>query len=222
MANANVLESKKAVVTEIRASLDKCVSVVLVDSRGLTVEQDTDFRKKLREAGVDYKVYKNSMINFAVQDTKFAELSSYLSGPTAVAFSYDDATAAARIIAKELANAPNLEFKAGFIENVVYDAKGIKEVADMPSRPELLATLLGSFKSPMSSFARLINQIAENGGEVAPKAVEATVEATETVEATTVEATETVEATATEITNEANETNETNEVAETVEPASEE
>ena len=161
------IEQKQVVISEIKQKLDRAVSVVLVDSRGLTVEQDTTLRKKLRDAGVDYKVYKNTMLSFAIKDTQFKGLEDYLAGPSALAVCYEDATTAARLISKELKAMPALEFKAGVLEGTVYDADGMKAVADIPSREELLSKLLGSFKSPMSSFARVINAIAENKNETA-------------------------------------------------------
>lgn len=155
------IEQKQVIVNEIKEKLEKASSLVVVDARGLTVEQDTALRKKLREAGVDYKVYKNTMVEFAVKDTPYEGITEYLAGPSAFAFSYGDATTAASIINKETANLKNLEFKAGVIENTVYDAEGMKVVADIPSREVLLSKLLGSFKSPMSAFARVIKAIAE-------------------------------------------------------------
>ncbi len=154
------IEQKQVVVNEIKEKLEKAASVVMVDARGLTVEQDTALRKQLREAGVDYKVYKNTMVHFAIQGTQFEGLDEYLAGPSTFAFSYEDATTAASIL-KEL------EFKAGVVEGVVYDAAGMKLIADIPSRDVLLSKLLGSFKSPMSSFARVIDQIAKKDGEAA-------------------------------------------------------
>ena len=158
------IAKKQVVIQEIREKVEKAKSVVLVDARGLTVLQDTELRKLLREADVDYKVYKNTMINFAVKDTNAEGLSTYLNGPTAVAFSYDDATKAASIINKQLKGMPQLEFKGGVIDGTVYDAAGMALIADIPSREVLLGRLLGSFKSPMASFARLINAISEEKG----------------------------------------------------------
>ena len=155
------IEQKQVVVTEIKEKLEKAASVVMVDARGLTVEQDTVLRKQLRDAGVDYKVYKNTLVHLAVQGTQFEGLDAYLSGPSAFAFSYGEATAAAAILNKVAKDAKALEFKAGVIEGVVYDAEGMKLVADIPSKEVLLSKLLGSFKSPMSSFARVIDQIAK-------------------------------------------------------------
>lgn len=157
--------AKKAdVVSEIREKAQRAKSVVLIDSRGLSVLQDTFLRKILREAEVDYKVYKNTMINFAIKDTEFEGIAPFLEGPTALAFSYDDATKAAGIINKQKKDMPNLDFKAGIIEGVVYDAQGMLVIADIPSREVLLSRLLGSLKSPISSFARVINALAEEKG----------------------------------------------------------
>jgi len=161
------IDAKQAVVNEIKEKLDKSVSIVLVDARGLTVSEDTGLRKQLREAGVDYKVYKNTMINFAVKGTQYEGLSPFLEGPTAVVFSYDEATKGASIIKKVSETAKKLEFKAGVVEGIVYDEAGIKAIADIPSKEVLLSKLLGSFKSPISSFARVIQAIADKDNEAA-------------------------------------------------------
>jgi len=161
------IEQKQVVVTEIQEKLAKAASVVMVNARGLTVEQDTVLRKQLREAGIDYKVYKNTMVHLAIQGTQYEGLDEYLAGPSAFAFSYEDATTAASVLNKAAKDMKVLEFKAGVIEGVVYDAEGMKLVAEIPSKEVLLSKLLGSFKSPMSSFARVIDQIAKKDGEVA-------------------------------------------------------
>ena len=158
------IESKQLVIKEIKEKLDRAKSVVFVDARGLTVAQDTVLRKTLREAGVDYKVYKNTLMDFAIKDTAFAGLKDYLAGPTAAAFSYGDSTAAASIISKQFKAMPKLEFKAGVVDNAVYDAEGIRAIADIPPREELLARLLGSFKAPMAAFARLVSAVSESKG----------------------------------------------------------
>ena len=155
------IELKKPIIEEIQSSIKDAKSVVVVDYRGLTVEQDTRLRKTLRENNITYKVYKNTMINFAIQGTEFEGLAPYLEGPTAIAISTEDATAPARAICKFAKEAPKLEVKAGIVEGTAYDAQGIVQIASVPSREELLAKLLGSMKSPISNFARVINQIAE-------------------------------------------------------------
>ena len=155
------VELKKPIVDEISELLNGAKSAVLVDYRGLTVEQDTQLRKQLREAEVEYKVYKNTMINFAVKGTDFEPLSKHLEGPTALAVSKSDATAPARILHKFAATADKLELKAGVVEGTYYDEAGIKVIATIPSREELLSRLLGSMQSPVANFARVIKQIAE-------------------------------------------------------------
>ena len=166
------VELKQPVIDEISEVVKDAQGVVLVDYRGLTVEQDTALRRQLREAGITYKVYKNTMMNFAFKGTDFEALAPHLEGPSAIAVSKDDATAPARIIVKFAKDAPKLELKAGVIEGVLYDAKGIAEVAKIPSREELISRLLGSLQSPIANFARVLNQIAEKGGEAAPAAKE--------------------------------------------------
>ena len=167
------VEIKKPVVEEISAAIKDAQSVVLVDYRGLTVEQDTKLRKELREAGVSYKVYKNTMMNFAFKGTDFESLAPFLEGPSAVAISTTDATAPARILAKFAKTANALEIKAGVVEGTLYDAAGMQTIASIPSRDELLSKFLGSIQSPIANFARCMNQLAEKGGagEAAPAPV---------------------------------------------------
>ncbi|MDD3660211.1 MAG: 50S ribosomal protein L10 [Lachnospiraceae bacterium] len=158
------IEMKKPIVEEISASIKDAQSVVLVDYRGLTVEQDTRLRKELRDAGVTYKVCKNTMMNFAFKGTEFEALAPYLEGPSAMAISATDATAPARILQKFAKTADKLEIKGGVVEGVVFDADGMAKIAAIPSREELLSKLLGSLQSPITNFARVMNQLAEKGG----------------------------------------------------------
>ena len=174
------VELKQTVVDEIKSRLDGASSVVLVDYRGLSVEQDTKLRKDLREGNVIYKVYKNTMMNFAFKGTEFEELKNHLAGPSAIAISYDDPTAGPRILKNVAKDFDKLAFKAGVVEGVYYDVDGIKKVASIPARDELLAKLLGSFQSPISTFARTVKAIAdkveETGAETAASLVGAKVE----------------------------------------------
>ena len=170
------VELKQPVVQEISERIKDAQSIVLVDHRGLTVEQDTQLRRALREAGVTYKVYKNTMMNFAFKGTDFEGLSEYLEGPSAMAVSTTDATAPARVLANFAKTADKLEIKGGVVEGVVYDAKGLASIASIPSREVLISKLLGSLQSPITNFARVMNQLAEKGGA---SACEATAEVTE-------------------------------------------
>ena len=176
------VELKQPIVAAIAEDVKEAQSVVLVDYRGLTVAQDTELRKQLREAGIIYKVCKNTMMKRAFEGTEFEGLSQYLEGPSAMAVSKDDATAPARIICKFAKTADKLEVKAGVVEGKVYDMAGVQALATIPSREELLSKLLGSIQSPIANFARVIKQIAENGGattEAAEEVAEPVAEATE-------------------------------------------
>ncbi len=161
------VELKQPIVQEIADQIQDAQSVVLVDYRGLTVEEDTQLRKQLREAGVTYKVYKNTLMNFAFKGTDFESMSSLLEGPNAIAISKEDATAPARILAKFAKTAPALELKAGVVEGTFFDSEGIKAIASVPSRDELLSKFLGSIQSPITNLARVLNQIAVQGGGAA-------------------------------------------------------
>ena len=167
------VELKKPVIDEISEVVKDAQGLVLVDYRGLTVEQDTALRRQLREAGITYKVYKNTMMNFAFKGTDLEALAPHLEGPSAIAVSKEDATAPARVIVKFAKEAPKLELKAGVVEGVYYDAKGIGEIAKIPGREELLSRLLGSLQSPVANLARVLDQIAKCGGKEAPAKEEA-------------------------------------------------
>ncbi len=173
------VELKKPVVDEIAEKIKDAKAVVLVDHRGLTVAQDTELRKKLREEGVSYKVYKNTMMNFAFKGTDFEQLSEagLLNGPSAMAVSENDPAAPARVLYEFAKKAKALEIKGGVIEGKYYDAEAMTDIATIPSRDVLLSRLLGSMQSPVTNFARVLKQIAEKDGEAAPAAEEASAEA---------------------------------------------
>ena len=162
------VELKKPVVEEISELLNGAATAVVVDYRGLTVAEDTELRKQLREAGVVYKVYKNTMMHRAFEGTQCEELIQHLHGTNAIAISATDATAPARILDKFAKKAPALELVAGIVEGNYNDQAGIQALAGIPSREELLGKLLGSIQSPITNFDRVLNQIAEkNGSEAA-------------------------------------------------------
>ena len=161
------VELKQPVVAEIAELFNGAKGAVVVDYRGLTVEQDTQLRKQLREAGVVYKVYKNTMMKRAFAGTAFESLTKDLDGTNAIAISKDDATAPARIIAKFAKTAPKLEMVSGVVEGNYYDKAGMEALANVPSREELLGKLLGSIQSPIANLARVLNQIAESKGGAA-------------------------------------------------------
>lgn len=163
----SVLEQKQAVISEIREKIENSGSLVLVDYRGLTVEQVTDLRKKYREAGVQYKVYKNTMMKLAFKELGFEDFNQYLEGPSAVAFSGEDLTAAARITNEFAKSNEKLVIKAGILEGEILDTNGVKAVANIPSREVLIAKLLGSLKAPVSNFVYMLDALRKKKEEEA-------------------------------------------------------
>ena len=170
MPSEKILEQKKQLVAQLTEKLQNSVAGVVVSYQGITVADDTKLRKELREAGVTYKVYKNTLIKLAVKGTQFEELSKDLEGPTAIAVSSEDVTAPARIIAGYCKNVDALSMKSGVVDGVYYDEKGINVIATIPSREVLLSKFLGSIQSPIANFARVIKQIAEKDGEASETA----------------------------------------------------
>ena len=172
------VELKQPIVQAIANDIEGAASIVLVDYRGLTVAEDTELRKQLRENGIIYKVCKNTMMKRAFEGTDFAQLNDELEGPSAIAISKDDATAPARILAEFAKKAKALELKAGVVEGQKYDSAALNELAKIPSREVLISRLLGSLQSPIANLARVLNQIAEKGGaENCTPAAEAEAEA---------------------------------------------
>lgn len=154
---------KKGVVAEIAEKLQKSASCVVVDYKGLKVEELTELRNKFREAGIDYKVYKNTLVRRAAAEVgnmaQFDDVN--LVGTNAIAFGYEDPVAPAKIVNDFAKTHPKLELKMGFVEGEFYDAENIKKLAEIPSREELIAKLLGSLKAPVSNFVYLVDAIAK-------------------------------------------------------------
>jgi len=159
---SKAVEMKKAVVEEIKQKIEASQSAVLVDYRGLTVEETTELRKQFREAGVEYKVYKNSLMRFAFKDTGLEDFNQYLTGPNAVAFGIDDAVAPAKISRDFAKNHKNLEIKAGVVDGKVIDLNGVIGLADLPPREVLIAQVLGGLNGPISGFANVLNANIRN------------------------------------------------------------
>ena len=155
------IELKQPIVDEIKAQVEGAQTAVILNYSGVTVEQDTKLRKAMREAGITYKVYKNTLMKRAFVGTEFEALNASLEGPNAIAISKEDATAPARLVAKFAKEIPNLEMVAGVVEGQFYDAKGMQAISQIPGREELIGRLLGSMQSPIANFARVLNQIAE-------------------------------------------------------------
>lgn len=155
-------DMKKIVVEEIKSKLKGAQSAVVVDYRGLTVQEATKLRVMMKEAKLEYRVYKNNLVNLAIQGTEFESMSGSLKGPSAFAFGYDDAVAPARVLNNFMKETKKMEFKAGVVEGNFYDTEGIKAIAGLPSREELLAKLLGSLQAPMSKFAYMLQAIVDS------------------------------------------------------------
>ncbi|MBM7615313.1 50S ribosomal protein L10 [Alkaliphilus hydrothermalis] len=158
---SKAIDMKKEVVAEITEKFQKSTAAILVDYRGLKVEELTELRKQFREAGVEYKVYKNTLMRMAAKNAGMEELVESLVGPNAVAFSYDDPIAPARIADNFAKDHKKLELKVGVVEGAFYNEDQIKELASIPAREVLIAKLLGSLKAPVSNFAYLVKAIAE-------------------------------------------------------------
>lgn len=160
-----IWQEKQVIIDEIKDKLERAEAAVVIDYMGITVAEADAMRKQLREADVDYTVYKNTLAKRAIEGTKYEGLADALAGPSAIAISYDDATAPARVLNKVIEEYKKMEFKAGVIEGEMYDAEGLKALAKVPSRDELIAKFMGSIQSPISNFARVLNQIAEKNAD---------------------------------------------------------
>ena len=172
--NQAVLSNKQAVVEEITKKIKDSQSTLVCEYRGLTVAEVTELRRGLREEGVDFKVYKNTMVERACDDCGFEDLKDALKGPNAFAFS-EDATAPARVLAKFAKKHKALVLKKGIVEGKVVDEATIKELSLLPNRDGMLSMLLSCLQSPVSSFARVVKAVAEakEAGTPAPAAEEA-------------------------------------------------
>ena len=168
MPSVQVIEQKKQVVADLVERLNGSIAGVIVDYKGINVEDDTKLRKELREAGVNYTVVKNTLLKRAIAETELNGLDSVLEGTTALATSADDYVAAARILSKFADTHKNFEIKNGFIDKDVIDVAKISGLAKLPSREVLLANVLGAFQAPISAFARAIQAIVDKDGEAAP------------------------------------------------------
>ena len=160
-----IWQEKQVIIDEIKEKLENAEAAVVIDFMGITVAEADAMRKQLREADVDYTVYKNTLVKRAIEGTKYEGLADALAGPSALAISQTDATAPARVLNKVMKEFKKMEFKAGVIEGELFDAAGVQAIADIPSRDELIAKFMGSIQSPIANFARVINQIAEQKGE---------------------------------------------------------
>jgi len=168
MPSEKVLEQKKAIVAELAEKFGKAASGVLVKYQGITVEQDTALRKSLREAGVEYSVIKNTLIGRACDEVGFGAMKEHLEGMNAIALSYDDPVAPAKILKQYAEKIDCFELRAGFLDGAVIDTATVVELADTPSKEAMIARILGSIQGPIQSLAIALNAVVEKGGEAAP------------------------------------------------------
>ncbi|MDT0739839.1 50S ribosomal protein L10 [Staphylococcus chromogenes] len=164
---SGIIEAKKQHVDEIAEQLKSSVSTVFVDYRGLTVAEVTDLRKQLREAGVQYKVYKNTMLRRAAEKAGIEGLDEYLAGPTAIAFTTEDVVAPAKVIAGFAKEHEALEIKTGVMEGSVISADQVKTVGSLPSHEGLVSMLLSVLQAPMRNFAYAVKAVGESKEESA-------------------------------------------------------
>lgn len=161
LANANIIQGKQAAVEEIAAKLRESSCTVVADYRGLNVKQVTELRKSLREAGIEFQVLKNSILRRATAGAQLSEMDSVLTGPTAIAFSKEDAVAPAKILSEFAKKNEALKLKGGVVDGQFMDAAQIKAIADLPSREGLLSMLLSVLQAPMRNFALAVKAVAE-------------------------------------------------------------
>ena len=167
MPSANVLEQKKQIVADLIETFKSSQAGVLVDYRGLTVEEDTNLRRKLREAGVEYKVVKNTLTRFAAKEVGLDGLDEPLNGPTSLAVSKDDPVAPAKVIAEFAKENECLKIKAGFLDGAVISLEEVTKLAKTPSRDTLIANIMGSLNAPISNLVRTLQALVDNGVEPA-------------------------------------------------------
>lgn len=161
MKESAAIVEKKKIVEDIKAKIQSAKSVIIVDYKGLTVYEDTELRKALREANVEYRVLKNRLVQKAFSELGFNDFDAALNGPTAVAFANGDPAAAAKILLESSAKYKKMEVKGGMFEGAPIDAAVVKEVASLPPKEILVAQLLGTMLGPVSALARLLNMVAE-------------------------------------------------------------
>ena len=167
MPSNSILEQKKAIVADLVEKIKKAQSGVLVQYQGITVENDTKMRAEFRKAGIDYMVIKNTLIGRACDEVGYGDIKSCLNGMTAIALSYTDPVAPAKIAKEYAGKVETFEIKGGFLDNAVVDVATVNVLADIPSKEVLLARFLGSIQGPISGFARALQAVIDKGNEAA-------------------------------------------------------
>ena len=168
MASEKILELKKQQVATVTEWFKGSIAGVVVDYKGISVEADTKLRKELREANVHYVVLKNTILRRAAEEAELGELNEVFKGTTAIAFSEDDYTAAARILAKYAKDVDSFSIKGGFMDGTVVDLATVEKLATLPTREVLLSMLCNVLNAPIAKLARAVQAVADKGGEAAP------------------------------------------------------
>ena len=166
------LEEKKQLVEEIKGKIGAAKSVVIVDYKGLSVFEDTELRKTLREANVEYRVLKNRLVQKAFNELGYSDFDEALNGPTAVAFANGDPVAPAKILLESADKTKKLSVKCGMIDGSYITVDGVKELATLPPKEVLLAKLLGTLEAPISGLARVLNETVAGLARVLNKIAE--------------------------------------------------
>lgn len=179
MPSEKILESKKQVVAGLTEELKSAAAGVIVDYRGLSVEEDTELRRKFRDAGVKYSVVKNSLLGFAAKEVGLEGLEEVLHGPTALAYHTDDMVAPAKIFSDFAKEHEVVSLKSGFMEGKVITLDEVKTLASTPSKEVLIAKMMGSLQSPVSGLVRLLDTIVNGGVEIADLIAKKNAEASE-------------------------------------------
>lgn len=168
MPSEKVLEAKKAKVDQLTEVIKNAVSIVLVDYKGITVEEDAKLRRDLRAENVSYSVEKNSLLRFALKNAGIEGLDSYLEGTTAIALSNEDQTAPARVLGKFASSVDDkFNLKAGVVDGEIYDQNGVMALSKIPSKEVLLAQLVGSLQGPIQKLAATLKAVADSKSEEA-------------------------------------------------------
>ena len=156
-----IREAKREIVEQIKEKVQKCASFVVIDYKGLTVEEDTAFRTEFRKAGVEYKVLKNTLVRIALNELGYHQFDEALNGPTSVAFSFDDVVLPAKIAADHVKKFNKMEIKCGMVEKEFANAAAMKALANIPGKQTLLSMLCNVLQAPIRSLAIAVNAIAE-------------------------------------------------------------
>ena len=170
MPSKKVLEAKQAIVAELSEKVKSAASGVIVNYQGITVDDDTKLRAELRKAGVEYKVYKNSITGRACEQAGYGDIRQHLEGMTALAISQNDPVAPAKILKAYADKIETFALKAGFVDGQILDENGIRALAEIPGKETLVCKIMGSMRSPLYKLAYVLQAVIDKSGEQIPAA----------------------------------------------------